>query len=930
MLIRHKKASSLEHSNTGDASSQPHTRRSSSASRKNFHHKEEVHTPSENATTNDTAASDLRSGPKSMSATGVVTRPTATTLSYTCEPSAAENGLNRDDVKHLFAGSPQFMLEKGSHGKSFPQVFFPWDKSLDVADLQGRRWLKHESFALSTLHAHLPIPDELDWQPTSIGPYKKADAWKRPAFELGIFESPNMLGIDGKEPGTVVMRHFLEMPVADRFRTAKQAQDASLSHSVDITKMSMTDAMKTLQSKEGSPMIGKHAPWQDRRQLINGGPRAWKRVGVREISMQSITDRLAKVSSWHDEVVAGGWRLTVLDKQDCPTLYNELFTDFLFPPESASKAAGSQSMKQQLEVLYKVLSTPGAWIDFSLVNSRLHLGQTLWEVSPQDPEKRHKDTPSPGMERWWLLVQILLSIELVLRLDAALRLGLAGHSGEHHISTEDIHYFNKLRNKKLDWDLVLARRFLDQLQVFPAPSHSRDVAPNHKLDMPGFMSRFSHRSIESVESIRTDGVWDTLIIPRRPKSQRDGLLRFAKLINWPDFDTFERHMLQELDDASLATQSFLEATYGRPVCGTSVSLKSGIPNAVELEPATETRPGGWLSRSWLTGLVLPGDTSCHLLISTLLESNPQALAKIGNTALLQGGFILDGRSWWSKACVVGRVFAPGEGVSECMGWISTPGLSPVNKQGEHLPSRWVNVEAAQPLALREKTRIHDGAQVSTESSPLGTGQGKIMAHEFSMPGLGVTDRGSETKVTLREVVLQEIRPQGNSQARKPIDEPLTATAQFNMKIISEPSPSEVGLRLIHDVYFVSAHPCRPPHGHAIHTSPGDDVHPTHEHGESLLSHPLHETYKYVLKAVPDLVSATPPNHLGPGEAVWIVDASGNRDKDIFVRAWCSQVGRHAIVSRIGRTCLSCSIREAKAIEVGVIIRVGRNNNYSSA
>jgi hypothetical protein len=714
------------------------------------------------------------------------------------------------------------------------------------------------------------------------------------------------------------------MPVADRFRTSKQAKDATSSHFRDIANMSTTEAMKAFKAQEGFPTIGKHAPWQDRLQLIKGGPRAWTRVGVREISMRTITERLARISSFHDEVVRAGWRVTILDKQDCQTLHDELFTEFLFLPPNISKEADPQSMKHQLEALNKVLTTPGAWIDFSLVDSRLYLGQMLWETTPQEGENRSRDETAPGMERWWLVVQLLLSIELVLRLDATLRLGFAQHTGGYHISADDIHYFNKLRNTKLDWDLVLARRFLDHLQVITVPNQSIDTAPTNESDRRGFMSKFRLKSAETVRSINDAGVWDGLVLPRRPKSQLDGLLRFARLVNWPDFDAFASRMLQELDESSLATQSFLETTYGRPIRGAPASSKSSVPGTVELEAATGTRPGGWLSRAWLTGLVLPGDTACHLLIATLLENNPQALAKIGTTAVLQGGFILDCQSWWSKGCVVGRVLAPSEGVSECMGWISTPGLSPVNKQGVPLPNRWVNVWTEQIPNLREKSRIHDGAQVSIESSPLGTGQGKVMAREFSMPGIGLADRSSESQISRGDVVLQETQPQTKSHTRQVMDESLTATVQFSMKTTDEPSTLEVIFRLIHDVYFVSAHPCRPPHGHAVHTSSGGAVHPTHEHGESLPSHPLHQSYRYVFKTVHDLVSATPPNHLDPKEAVWVIDARRSRDKDIFVRAWCSQVGRQAIVSRIGRTCLSCSIREARAIEVGVIIRVGGN------
>lgn len=855
-----------------------------------------------------------------ISAADAQTRTAMTNPAYITEPSADANGLSRDDVRHLFSGAPHFTLEKGSHGKSFPQVFFPMDNDLDVADLTGRRYLKHESFALCTLHAHLPIPDELDWQPTSTGPLKKEDSWKRPAFELGIFESPNMLNIDGKEPGTVAMRYFLEVPVADRLRTSNQAQKAASARFADIANMSTAEAMKAF--PEGSPTIGKHAPWQDRLQLINGGPRAWKRVGVREIGMRTIMDRLARISSWHEEAVKRGWRVTILDKQDCQTLHEELFTNFLFPPQKSPKESGPQRMKSQVDMLYKVLTTPGAWTDFSLVESRLHLGRMLWVVSPQEGENQGRDETGPVMERWWLLVQLLLSIELVMRLDAVLRLGLAERTGEYHITADDIHHFNKLRNTKLDWDLVLARRFLDYLQVIPAPSHLSDTAPINEPKRPGLMSRFSNRPARSVLSLCSDGFGECLILPRRPKIQRDGLLRFARLVNWPDFDSFASRMMRELNDSSLATQSFLAAVYGRPIPGASTPSKPGVPCAIELESATEKRPGGWLSRAWLTGFVLPGDSACHLLISTLLENDPQALAKVGTTAIPQGGFILDGQSWWSKACVVGRVLAPSEGASECMGWISTPRISPIDKQGVPLPSRWVNVETAHMPNLRENTRIHDGAQVSIESSPLGTGHGKVMAREFSMPGIGLVDHGSDIQIGLSCVVLGKTQSQADSNVRRLIDESLTATVQLKMKAIDESSPSEVSFRLIHDVYFVSAHPCRPPHGHAVRTSPSGDVHPIHEHGESLPSHPLHQSYKYILKTVRDLVGATPPNPVDHNQAVWVIDARRSRDKDIFVRAWCSQTGRHAIVSRVGTTCLSCSIREAKAIEVGVIIRVG--------
>ncbi|KAL1965234.1 hypothetical protein VTN77DRAFT_5988 [Rasamsonia byssochlamydoides] len=58
------------------------------------------------------------------------------------------------------------------------------------------------------------------------------------------------------------------------------------------------------------------------------------------------------------------------------------------------------------------------------------------------------------------------------------------------------------------------------------------------------------------------------------------------------------------------------------------------------------------------------------------------------------------------------------------------------------------------------------------------------------------------------------------------------------------------------------------------------------------------------------------------EPIWILDARGSHDKEDFARAWCAAAGTSAVIGRVGRTCLACCVREARAIDVGVVIRVG--------
>ena len=99
----------------------------------------------------------------------------------------------------------------------------------------------------------------------------------------------------------------------------------------------------------------------------------------------------------------------------------------------------------------------------------------------------------------------------------------------------------------------------------------------------GLRSKFRFKAPDSTGSIKNADIWDDiLILPRRPKNQLDGLIRFARFVNWPEFDTFASRLSQELDESSLATESFLETTYDRPIQSTSTSSKFRLPDTVEL------------------------------------------------------------------------------------------------------------------------------------------------------------------------------------------------------------------------------------------------------------------------------------------------------------------------------------------------------------
>jgi hypothetical protein len=102
--------------------------------------------------------------------------------------------------------------------------------------------------------------------------------------------------------------------------------------------------------------------------------------------------------------------------------------------------------------------------------------------------------------------------------------------------------------------------------------------------------------------------------------------------------------------------------------------------------AAALHSSGWLSKSYIFGLMLPGEGVYHFLMATLLENDKNAMAKLGPFANLCGGFVYSGKSFWSTSCIVGRVIAAGKGSAECMGWVSSD-ILPLG-----LDEGWVNIE----------------------------------------------------------------------------------------------------------------------------------------------------------------------------------------------------------------------------------------------
>jgi hypothetical protein len=465
--------------------------------------------------------------------------------------------------------------------------------------------------------------------------------------------------MQGSERGTIGYQAALELAVAD----ALEAPD--------------TGEILTQQS------ISEH-----RREFLNG------KDGLRPITDSMLIDRLMAVSETYHEDPSKHRRPTV-------ELYSELFTQVLFPPTRVIDAEDPYSLQVQIEVLIDVLAAPHVWVDFSLVEWRIRLGQILWGSSTNpDPDEEiainNEVIQEPGTQKYWLLLQLLLSSELLLRLDAI------ASNIDHGLQApkpDEIRRFDKVATLSVKWSMILARTWLENILV-------ENVEPEIGEKKPAGWLASLTGSANHTTPLVNDGLAILQFHGRYQARQLSGLLHFAQKLGWPDLDALTSKIavkgisiVDSVENSPAGTpRSMTTQNSTSYFAKRRPNLRRGMSSQRSFSAII--RPTGWLSNSYISGLVLPGEGMSHFLISTLLENDEAAIAKLGEEANLYGGFVYCGRSFWSTSCVIGRVLAARKGASECMGWIS----SDVVPRG--LGECWVDIDvefAEEPANPDKKT-----------------------------------------------------------------------------------------------------------------------------------------------------------------------------------------------------------------------------------
>ncbi|EDN08530.1 predicted protein [Histoplasma mississippiense (nom. inval.)] len=696
------------------------------------------------------------------------------------ELQGSPHSLSEHQLKYIFSGTPHFLLEKGLK-RWYPHVVFPWDNDLRIQHLDDQKALEHPSFTLSTLHAHIPVSPGgggIQIYPDAL---TEKSGCRRPSFDIGVFEVPNMLSSRANEDGCIGFHNFMELPIV----YGPRSEQRLLSPRLLDKHLQITPAPR-----------GKDDPYSDynlnvtfdRLKLVAAGPSAWKRIGVRDLSMKTITQRLQTLSGVQDQITLQGKSVTLLDEESVAGLHRQLFSTFLYPPPNAVHAEHPDSFRFQISTLIQVLNLKGAWVDFSLMKWRVRAGQILWELPPhQDSDclQNASDRQYSGtaLQRKWLLLQVVLSAEVLFRADAAAaKIGIYSQSKDLPITPRDVSVMNSLRSDTLDWGLTFCRRIFENISFHYWPQASHQLPGKRSLnDLP----KKTH-SIVSVPKVQEphdlDSPWVCALLPRYPWQQLEALLVFAELLKWPDIENMKHYMREKLEFALLQPSNF-NHMFVSPMSTVPLSDNIKLPGKCEMYRKS------------------------HSLKLCRLHSCPSSARDSSNYV---GGW-MSRQSWWSKACVIGRILASLDASTICMGWISTT-IIPLDDARSPLSDGWLEIETIDITKTHTQARINQGKSVLLDSSPLGT-EGDLTAMAFSLP-LDEANAGpsQDTQVLYENTILSLQHSQHPSVTARPLK--ATATLAFTLtRGLS--GPSQVFMSIKYNVSFVSAFPCLPPYGSVL-------------------------------------------------------------------------------------------------------------------
>lgn len=563
--------------------------------------------------------------------------------------------LSEDDVEKLFSGAPQFFARNENHfyGAPHPSTAFLFDEELEIRDLIDHVHIEDKAWGAKTAWPHLTRDVDHD------GAAKRQEQDKHKAhFHVKCRERPNMMSMSGLEKGTMGYQAALELPAGDSLEE-EQFGFESLGTKAKV----IVEARSHMISHNGM---------------------------LRRLSEPELLERLRR----NGEI----YKNNDLKAKTKAETYRDLFHNLMRPSSSVTDQIDPYGLNNQIRALLKCLGAANVWIDFSRVEWRVRLGQVLWgendgdELDDDTAIHDTDDTRERVEEKYWLLMQILLATELLVRLDAVTEGIEYGVSGIRPI---DAVHFERAASQTVKWSLLLARSWLDNIEIVKEGDVLLQRPPNPRRGS-SWLAALASKVSNKYSKRGSIPPYHYTIKGRHGQRQVDGLTHFARRLMWPGIDRYEARISENAQLAaeepagrrtsSPSVKSLRSSYYGAWEIKCNHGKHKGQAQAQRRRLAAALHASGWLTKSYVFGLILPGDSIHHYLMATLLENDTEAMTKLGPFANLSGGFVYSGKSFWSTSCIVGRVLAAGKGAADCMGWISTDVLPDGVEDG------WLTIE----------------------------------------------------------------------------------------------------------------------------------------------------------------------------------------------------------------------------------------------
>ncbi|KAI1771722.1 hypothetical protein F4818DRAFT_202142 [Hypoxylon cercidicola] len=760
--------------------------------------------------------------------------------------------LTDTEIEKLFSGAPQFFARSQGHGTGapHPSVAFPWNDELGIRDLADHVQIGDEAWGCVTAG-----PRIIQRDPMSLA---SPSGKKRPHFNARCQERPSMLSMQGLEKGTIGYQAALEISVADALQEEQYG-------------------FNSLGSKG-------HIIVEQRQKLITS------KEGLRHLDDATIMEELIKCEERYQGERSG-------DRMKSQELYNELFTKTLHPPTRVIDPKDPYSLAVQIQALVKVLAAPNAWTDFSRSEWRVRLGQVLWGF-PLDDEifdgadiNEGNDAQDRSEERYWLLLQILLACELLIRLDTITE-GDEYGLGES-LKASEVHRFEKEANISVRWSLILARSWLENITITKDHvTHSEPSTPKGWLSSLTSKMNLKHEHMHGSYHVdhgqhrhNSQAEYVYAIQGKYSERQANGLIHFARKLRWPDVQFSGPKLHEKAMSLGKATPITTPPVTYDARRASYFGDRSSVPRRKQptrrrkIEAALHA--SGWFSKSYASGLILPGYVLSHYIMSALVEVDEDVLARLGPMASLSGGFIYSGKSFWSTASIVGRVLAAGQGAAECMGWVSSDVVPHGIEEG------WVDV-AFDPIPADlartgRKARIWGKTTIERESDVLGDADpSNVLPADFIIPYENAYPNSPPSNIRI-ELKSLNLSPQGDSVSTTPTTErgfslfpdsgkengrgihTYPASVTFTMSHDALDRDDFHNFALSNDVYFVTAHPCVASSYVKYFKSPtsptiqqidvgGHDLNGKSSSPAHITGHPLHRFYTYAAIHLTDLIS----------------------------------------------------------------------------